>query len=142
MKRALRFVLLLLIGVFVVIQFFQPDRENLPVRAEISAPPAVKAVLRRACYDCHSHETVWPWYSYVNPMGWFVGGHVAEGREKLNFSVWESLDAQQRYHMKQEILEVLEDGSMPLPSYLLLHGDAELTAEDRGVLERWVSEAR
>ena len=142
MKRALRVVLLLLAGVFVVIQFFQPDRSNPPVRAEISAPPAVKAVLRRACYDCHSQETVWPWYSYVNPMGWLVGGHVQEGRAHLNFSQWESLNAQKRYHMKQEILEVLEDGSMPLPSYLLLHGDAELTAEDRGVLKRWISEAR
>ena len=142
MKRALRIVLLLLAGVFVVIQFFQPDRSNPPVRAEISAPPAVKAVLRRACYDCHSQETVWPWYSYVNPMGWLVGGHVQEGRAHLNFSQWESLNAQKRYHMKQEILEVLEDGSMPLPSYLLLHGDAELSAEDRGVLERWISEAR
>ena len=58
MKRALRIVLLLLAGVFVVIQFFQPDRSNPPVRDEIAAPPEVKAVLRRACYDCHSNETV------------------------------------------------------------------------------------
>ncbi|MBR9974546.1 MAG: heme-binding domain-containing protein [Bacteroidetes bacterium] len=138
----MRIVLLSLLGVFVIIQFFQPERDNPPVRAEIAAAPEMKAVLRRACYDCHSNETVWPWYSYVNPMGWLVGGHVREGRAHLNFSEWESLETQKRYHMKQEILEVLEDGSMPLPSYLLLHGDAELTAEDRGVLERWVSEAR
>jgi hypothetical protein len=142
MKRALRVVLLLLAGVFVVIQFFQPDRSNPPVRAEIAAPPEVKAVLRRACYDCHSNETVWPWYSYVNPMGWLVGGHVPEGRAHLNFSEWETLETQKRYHMKQEILEVLEDGSMPLPSYLLLHGDAELSAEDKAVLRRWAEESR
>lgn len=140
MKRALGIVLLLLAGVFVVIQFFQPDRSNPPVRAEIAAPPEVKAVLRRACYDCHSNETVWPWYSYVNPMGWFMGGHVTEGREHLNLSEWEQLNAQERYHMKQEILEVLENESMPLPSYLLLHGDAELSSEDRGVLKRWVQD--
>ncbi|MFA6232648.1 MAG: heme-binding domain-containing protein [Bacteroidota bacterium] len=141
MKRALRTTLLLLLAVFVIIQFFQPDRSNPPVRAELKAPPAVMAVLRQSCYDCHSNESAWPWYSYIAPMAWFVSGHVREGREKLNFSDWERLDAQKRYHAKQEILEVLEEGEMPLRSYLILHGNAELTAEDRSVIHRWANDS-
>ncbi|MBE0643761.1 MAG: heme-binding domain-containing protein [Bacteroidetes bacterium] len=141
MKRALRLVLSALFAVFVIIQFFQTDHANPPVRAEISAPPAVKAVFRRACYDCHSNETVWRWYSYVNPMGWLVGGHVADGRRRLNFSEWETLDAQKKYHMKQEIIEQVEEGEMPLQSYLLLHSDAKLSAEDRGAITRWAQDS-
>ncbi len=141
MKRVLRISLYGLIGVLVIIQFFQSDRANPPVRAEIKAPPQVMTVLRRACYDCHSNESVWPWYSYVNPAGWLVAGHVTEGRGHLNFSDWGTLDAQERYHAKQEILEVLEEGGMPLPSYLLLHGEAELRAEDHGVIKRWARDS-
>jgi hypothetical protein len=141
MKQVLRVVLYGLIAILVVIQFFQPDRNNPPVRAEITAPPEVMTVLRRACYDCHSNESTWPWYSYVNPAGWLVAGHVTEGREHLNFSDWGSLDEQKRYHAKQEILEMIEEGEMPLPSYLLLHGDAKLAAEDHGVIKRWVNDS-
>lgn len=141
MKRVLRISLYGLIAVLVVIQFFQPDRDNPSVRAEITAPPEVMTVLRRACYDCHSNESAWPWYSYVNPAGWFVAGHVIEGREHLNFSDWGSLDSKKRYDAKKEILEVLEEGEMPLPSYLLLHGDAKLGTEDHGVIRRWASDS-
>lgn len=142
MKRAFRIALLVFLAVIVIIQVFQPSRDNPPVRAEVITPPEVKAVLRRACYDCHSNETAWPWYSYVNPMGWLVAGHVTEGREHLNFSDWENLDAQKQFHAKEEMLEVLGEGSMPLPSYLLLHGDAELSAEDKAALRRWAEESR
>jgi hypothetical protein len=140
MKGALRLILLALLVVFVIIQFFQPGRDNPPVRAELKAPPTVMAVFRRACYDCHSNETTWPWYSYVNPMGWLVAGHVREGRQHLNFSDWETLDRQKRYHAKQEIFDVLEEDEMPLPSYLLLHGDSKLNAEDRAAINRWVQD--
>ena len=140
MKRALRMLLLALIVLFIIIQFFQPERSNLPVRAELKAPPAVMAVFRRACYDCHSDETTWPWYSYVNPMGWFVAGHVEEGRAHLNFSQWGLLNAQKVYHAKQEILEQVEDEEMPLGSYLLLHSAASLNAEDRAAIERWAND--
>ena len=74
-------------------------------------------------------------------MGWLVSGHVDDGRAHVNFSEWATLDAQKRMHAREEILEVLEDGSMPLPSYLLLHGDAELRPEDVAVLRRWATEA-
>jgi Haem-binding domain len=140
MKRAVRMFLLVLFAIFIIIQFFQPERSNPPVRAELKAPPAVMAVFRRACYDCHSDETTWPWYSYVNPMGWFVAGHVEEGRRHLNFSQWDLLNGQKVYHAKQEILEQVEEGEMPLKSYLLLHSSAELSTEDRATIVRWVND--
>jgi hypothetical protein len=72
-------------------------------------------------------------------VGWLVGHDVHEGREHLNFSEWEFLDARKRYHMKAEILEVIESGEMPMSIYLIMHGDAALTQKDKNILETWVT---
>src|SRR5688572_19601769 len=85
-------ILLLLVA----IQFVPVDRVNPPVEAEVPALANVRAILRRACYDCHSNETVWPWYSQVAPVSWLVVRDVREGREELNFSTWNRITTQKQ----------------------------------------------
>ena len=124
-------------GLLMAIQFVPIDRENPPVVAEIAAPAEVTAILERSCYDCHSNETRWPWYSRVAPASWLLAHDVEEGRERLNFSTWGRLPAHERAEEMEEIWEEVEEGEMPLWFYLPLHPEARLSADDRDVLERW-----
>jgi hypothetical protein len=119
------------------IQFIPVRPGNPPVQGDFDGPPQVRAILVRSCYDCHSDETRWPWYSRVAPVSWMVAHHVDEGREKLNFSRWRSLDAAGRRRLAGEIVEEVEKSAMPLPAYLLLHGDARLTGDDLRTLRAW-----
>ncbi|MDT8323940.1 MAG: heme-binding domain-containing protein [Bacteroidota bacterium] len=138
----MKFVLLGLLLIVILIQIPQADRSNPPVTGDLQAPGEVKALLKESCYDCHSNETCWPWYSYVNPVGWLVAQDVDEGRAHLNFSEWNTYDARKQYHAKEEIVEVLDAGEMPLPSYLLLHSEAELTPEKIRVIRNWAQGRR
>jgi hypothetical protein len=127
---------------FLLLQVVPVDRSNPSGGSPLAADPAVVEVLRRACYDCHSNETVWPWYSRVAPVSWLVSHDVVEGREVLNFSVWEAYAGGARREMLEEIWEEVAEGEMPLESYLLLHPEARLTQVDREVLESWVRRER
>lgn len=122
------------------IQLVPVDRSNPPVTGELDAPADVKAVLRRACYDCHSHETDWPWYAYVAPLSWRVASHVHEGRRELNFSEWAGYPAGRRAKKREQVWDEVREGSMPLGDYLWLHPDAALSDADRAVLRRWATE--
>ena len=120
------------------IQIVPVERENPPVTRDIGAPPAVDAVLRRSCYDCHSNETVWPWYSRVAPLSWLVSHDVVEGRETLSFSTWDRYDAEARAELRAETWEEVEEGEMPPWIYTPTHPEARLDAADRAVLRDWV----
>ncbi len=122
---------------FVAIQFIPVDRTNPPVEEEVPASPEVRAVLQRACYDCHSNETVWPWYSQVAPVSWLAVRDVREGREELNFSTWNRRTTKDRTKALHESWEEVEDGEMPLWFYLPTHPDARLSAADRSLLRAW-----
>ncbi|MHC4976441.1 MAG: heme-binding domain-containing protein [Planctomycetota bacterium] len=137
LRKLLKIVLLLVVLAAVGIQFVPVARSNPPVTLEIDAPEAVLAVLRESCYDCHSNETRWPWYSRVAPFSWRIAEHVEHGREHVNFSEWDSYKSFQQKHWIGEAYEEAEEGHMPLPSYLWLHGDAALTADDLAVLKEW-----
>jgi hypothetical protein len=135
-KRA-RWVVAVLTLVLFAIQLVPVARTNPPVETEVPAPPEVLAVLERACYDCHSHETKWPWYSRVAPVSWLVAHDVREGREELNFSTWNRLDSKKQVKAMHESWEEVEEGKMPPWFYLPPHPEARLTAEDREVLRAW-----
>lgn len=122
---------------FLLIQAVPVRRSNPPVSAEVEAPEEVRSVLRRSCYDCHSHQVRRPWYAYVAPSSWLVEHDVKEGREHLNFSTWDRYDARARAHVKEEIREEIDGGTMPLWYYLPLHPRARLSAQDREILRRW-----
>lgn len=118
-------------------QFVPVDRTNPPVTGEVSTPPAVGALLRRACYDCHSNETRWPWYSHVAPVSWFVAGHVHDGRDDLNFSEWPVFDLEGQDLAMEDIQKQMRKHGMPLKSYLLIHPEARLTDAEYDTLARW-----
>lgn len=122
---------------FLGVQMKQPERTNPPVVSEVVAPPEVAAILERACYDCHSNETAWPWYSYVAPVSWWVVEHVDHGRKDLNFSDWPVLDFEELEHAFHDIDEQIEKGEMPLPSYLRMHPEARLSEADKRTLRAW-----
>jgi hypothetical protein len=118
-------------------QLVPGERTNPPVTSDIDVSDEVRSILRRSCYDCHSHETRWPWYSFVAPMSWYVIDHVDHGRGDLNFSEWPTFDFEAQDLAFEDIREQLEKGEMPLTSYLLLHPSARLSEDDRQLLLRW-----
>jgi hypothetical protein len=137
MRRVIRRTFLFVAVVFLIIQFVPVERTNPPVTGEVEASDPAMEALRNACYDCHSNETRWPWYSRVAPVSWRISQHVRTGRSNLNFSEWQSMPAEERDDAKREIWEKIEGGSMPLSDYLSMHPEAVLTESWREALRRW-----
>ncbi|MDI1240507.1 MAG: heme-binding domain-containing protein [bacterium] len=148
MRTALKYFFIGLAALFVLSQFIRPDTTNPPVdateRLEASAqvPSEVAAILKRSCNDCHTHETVHPWYSQITPVNWWLKSHIDDGREHLNFSTWATYAPQRKERRLDEICEVVESGEMPLPSYLWGHPDAKLSQEESGLLCTWARSAK
>jgi hypothetical protein len=140
-RRLLRRLAVVAAALFVAAQFVPVPNTNPPTETEVPAPAEVREVLRRACYDCHSNETVWPWYARVAPASWLLAWDVNEGREHLNFSTWNRLNDADRQHAFEEIQEEVESGAMPLPIYLPLHPEARLSDQDKVILATWVRES-
>lgn len=135
--KMLRWVVLGCVVLLAAIQFVPVDRANPPVETEVPAPAVVRAVLRRSCYDCHSNETVWPWYSKVAPFSWLAARDVNGGRKELNFSTWNRYAPPQQAKKLKECWEEIAAGQMPLWIYLPLHRDAMLSDADRELLRLW-----
>jgi len=136
-------LILLLVVLLVIAQLVPfPPAENPPVGEEVPAPPEVRTILRTSCYDCHSNETVWPWYSNVIPTKWLVRNHVREGRGHLNFSTWEVYPPERAARRLEEVVEMVEEGEMPLGSYVRMHPGAELTSEEAARLMDWARSLR
>lgn len=133
----LRKVLIGLVVLAVIIQLVPVDRSAPPEGVEVEAPPEVMNILQRACYDCHSSRTKWPWYSKVAPVSWWIADHVHEGREHLNFTDWGSYSPKDQSEAMEETWEEVEEGEMPLPSYVLGHPEAKLSEADKKVLKAW-----
>jgi hypothetical protein len=133
---------------FAAIQLHRPERVNPPVdpsrtlQAQVNVSPEAAAILDRACRDCHSHETRWPWYSHVAPVMWWLADHVDEGREHLNLSDWSKYDARRADRKLDEICEEATKGHMPLRGYPFMHPEARLTEGDVRALCVWTEEAR
>lgn len=145
-SRIIKNILLGLLGVLVVIQFFRIDKTNPPVEPgqdflNLAAPPAeLGTLIRNACYDCHSNETKYPWYTNVQPVAWWVKDHIDEGREELNFSEWGTYNAKKRAHKMEEAVEETKEGEMPLSSYTWVHANSRLSDAQRQELAAWFQE--
>lgn len=137
MRRIVLWTLGVLTVGLVGIQFVPVERTNPPVEQDVSAPQEVRLILLRACYDCHSNETVWPWYSRVAPVSWMIARDVRDGRAELNFSTWNLLTTKEQVEAMHESWEEVEEGEMPPWFYLPPHPDARLTEADREALRRW-----
>lgn len=142
-RRTITLTLGAIATVFAALQLTNPERTNpvagraLHLEAQTSVPANVAATLRRACYDCHSNDTTWPWYARVAPASWLVVHDVNEGRGQMNFSRWGEYDNHDRADMLDEACSEVRASKMPLPPYLVLHGEARLSAEDVQVLCAW-----
>ena len=135
------------IGLLVVVvgmQLVRIDKTNPPVDeakdiiAVTNPPSEVTEILKAACYDCHSNETAYPWYSNVAPVSWWLQHHVEEGREHLNFSQWGDYDDKKAEHKLDECIEMLEEGKMPMNSYTWTHEEAVLTDKEKELLLDWM----
>lgn len=131
---------------FAIIQFIPVDKTNQPINKSINfidvkkPSPKVVALLRNACYDCHSNETVYPKYAYIAPFSWSVKDHINEGREHLNFSIWKSYNKELKESMLNIAIQTLQDKSMPLPAYIVYHDEANLSDAERTVLIKYFEE--
>jgi hypothetical protein len=129
-----------IIVILLAIQLIPADTTNPPVDSDIPTSPEVKAILQRACYDCHSNETQWPWYSRIAPISWLLAWDVREGRAELNFSTWNQYSTQQQVKKLQESWKEIAEGDMPPWLYLPVHRDARLSAADRSLLRQWAQQ--
>jgi hypothetical protein len=137
MRKVYKWAFRLVLGVLILIQFVPVDRSNPPVTGEVAPPDPVMEVLRNSCYDCHSNETRWPWYSRIAPVSWRIAQHVRMGRADLNFSEWQALSPEDRERAREEVWEKVERGVMPLSDYLRMHPEAVLTDSQKEALRRW-----
>lgn len=129
-----------LVIALLLLQFMQPARvsQKLPTKGDFlqssSMPDDAKKVFKAACYDCHSMNTDYPWYAYVQPVGWLLGRHIDHGREELNLSYFDTLTARRQVSKLKNMANQIKDESMPIDSYALIHKAARLSEAERRLL--------
>lgn len=134
--------------VFIILQFFGPDTSSPAADpskdfiVNTQPPEQVTSILKSACYDCHSYQTNYPWYSNIEPVSWWLQDHIEHGRDEFNMSLWSDYSSNRADHKLEEAIELVEEEEMPLPSYTWVHGDARLTPEQRDLLTEWFSSLR
>ena len=138
--RRFRTWLVLAVVVAAAAQLFRPERTNPPHNQEIQASQEVADLLRRSCYDCHSNRTEWPWYSNVVPVSWFVARHVEKARADLNLTEWPVFDLEAQRFFLSNMKKQIKQEKMPLPSYLLVHRDAQLSTAERTTIMVWIDD--
>lgn len=146
--KVVKKIALILLLVFIVMQFFRPENnrdksEHLEVfLTETNPPQEVGMVLRQACYDCHSNNTVYPWYGNIAPVSYWMADHIDHGKGDLNFSDWANYSVRKKAHKLEEVVEVLENHEMPLKEYTWTHKEARLSQEERKAVIGWAERTR
>jgi len=146
MKRLIKTILVLALLVLVVMQFFRPERndggyETVIAFEEDTKPTAqVASILRTQCYDCHSDQTQYPWYAEAAPVSWWLRDHIDEGKKHFDVSSWAEYSVKKKDHKLEELIEMVEDGEMPLDSYTWIHGNLE--PDDKKILLQWAGIVR
>jgi hypothetical protein len=150
MKKIIKPIAWILLAALVVIQFFKPER-NLsstegPAANDISklypVPQEVASILKTSCYDCHSNNTHYPWYSNFQPVAWWLDDHIKEGKKEINFSEFASYRIGKQYRKLEEVYSEVEEGEMPHEAYTLIHGDAKLSPSQKEKIMNWATEIR
>ncbi|MBS1620084.1 MAG: heme-binding domain-containing protein [Bacteroidetes bacterium] len=136
-------ILIVLLIAFIAIQFFHPAKNKADgeqpnhIGNVFAMSEDVKSILSKACYDCHSNNTRYPWYSNVQPVDWFLNKHIKKGKSEINFDEFTNRSLRFQYHKMEEIEEQIKEGKMPLNSYTWLHKDAKLTDAEKNTLIAW-----
>ena len=147
MKR-IKKVLLATCIVFLAIQFIQPAKnsnnqvEATDISKTIPVPESVQAILKNACYDCHSNNTNYPWYAYIQPAGWLLSSHIAEAKGKLNFNDFGNLSTRRQISKLDGIANSIKDDVMPLASYKMMHTNARLSTNEKELLIKWAQQSQ
>jgi hypothetical protein len=145
MKTFIKILLWCLVG-FALIQFISTDKVNKPVNHKVNfveikkTPPKITGLIKGACYDCHSDETVYPGYAYVAPISWSVKSHINEGREHLNFSIWGTYNQDLKKSMLEKSVQTIQNKTMPMPGYIVYHKEANLSEAERMLLIQYFQE--
>ena len=147
-KKILKWVAIVLVVTLIGIQFVRPALTNPPVdesqtiNAQLQTTSEVASILDRSCRDCHSNKTVWPWYTKLAPVSWWLADHVNEGRHDMNLSEWGKLPKDRQERKLRQICDEIQDGMMPLSSYLPMHPAAKLSEQDKKTLCDWTDKER
>jgi Haem-binding domain len=145
-----RKILIVLLVILVVIQFFRPKKNQWDealanshsITAVYKVPDDVHQVLSVACYDCHSNNTRYPWYNNIQPVAWWLNDHVQEGKSELNFDEFATYRAGKQYHKLEEVIDQVKKAEMPLDSYTWIHRDAILSEADKQRIMLWAEGIR
>lgn len=141
-------ILLVISVVFIVIQFIAPfrNKDGRVLETNISkmfnVSDSVQAVLTKACYDCHSNNTNYPWYSTIQPIGWLLAKHIKQGKAVLNFSEFGNYSKRKQLSKLTGIANSIKDNTMPLPSYKWMHKNARLTNTEKELLIKWIQQSK
>lgn len=135
-------VLIVLLVIFVAAQAFRPAKNNSndtskDISKSYVVPENVKTILAKACNDCHSNNTRYPWYAEVQPVAWWINDHVKDGKKHLNFNEFDGYRIARQYKKLEECIEEIKDGEMPLSSFTIIHKDAKLTDDEKQALFTW-----
>lgn len=145
LKKILKRMFQILLLAFVVIQFFRPAKNkaegisNKDISKIYAMPEDVNTILKTSCNNCHSNNTVYPWYAEVQPVAWWLNSHIVDGKKHLNFSEFAGYSLRKQYHKLEEIDEMVKIGEMPLDSYLWIHKYAKLSDEQKLTIANWVT---
>ena len=141
-------ILIALLGVFIIIQLIKPVKNQSEavtpndIFANFKSENSTKQLIRTSCYDCHSNNTVYPWYAEIQPLAWWLADHVKEGKSELNFSEFASYKPKKADHKLEEVIEMIQEGEMPLKSYTLIHGNAKLSDGQKKAIITWAEGLR
>jgi hypothetical protein len=142
--KNLKWIFVAVCVAFALLQFTTPAHTNPPVQTDFlaatAAPPKIAAMFHSACYDCHSNETRWPWYSNIAPISWQIAQDVNDGRKEVNLSEWPTNNLKRAWKEMENMSDLIDQKEMPLPKYTLIHKDARLTDEQRDELTQWLGD--
>ncbi|MEZ4909803.1 MAG: heme-binding domain-containing protein [Saprospiraceae bacterium] len=143
----LKKIFLVILGILLLLQFVPVDKtapeydSSKDYFANHQVDGNVKKIVMDACYDCHSYQTKYPWYSNIAPVNFLINNHVKEGREHLNFSLWMEYPNKRKHHKLEECIEEIEKGNMPMKSFTWMHPEAKLSNEQKTILVSYFKEA-
>lgn len=138
----------LIVLLIIIIQFFDTDKNIAAAPSEnaiekhYQVPSHVRGLLKTSCYDCHSNNTAYPWYSRIQPIKWWLADHVNSGKRHLNFDEFNTYSNEKKLEKLDEITETVTKGEMPLTSYTAIHHNAKLSSADKSEIEKWAAEIK
>ena len=135
----MKYTLIIIVAIFTLMQTIQVEytAPKTASHLEMKMPENIYHIVKKSCYDCHSNEVNLPWYSNIAPVSWMVSKHINNGRKTLNFSIWEEYTQEEKDKKLKEIFRTVY-ASMPLPSYMLMHKEANISKEERAEVRKWI----